>query len=395
MKILYITYDGIRDAIGQSQIIPYINGLSSRGSDFTVLSFEKKNNSNCITQVLNRQVNWKSLKYTGQPAVISSCYDVIKGFLLGICILFREKKQIIHARGYVSALVGILLKLFFKAKFIFDMRGMWAEEKVDAGVWRKSGFLYKATKYFEKQFFSNADTVIVLTDNAKNLISQNPHAGHKQIEIIPTCVDTNNFSAVNQDALKDELGLSGKFIILYLGSLGTFYAFNEMVDFFSTILKNNYVANPYFLIITNNPSGDVYQNMQSIPRDNYCIKRLPYTELKNILPVADVSLMFYRRNLSKAGCCPTKFGESLACGLPIIINSGIGDTESIIKKEEIGVVVEEFSQDGYKKAMEQLMLLLSKKNDLRKKCRQASVKYFSLENGINKYWEIYQGLSRA
>ena len=40
-KILFITYDGLTDQLGQSQILPYIKGLSKMGYQFTILSCEK------------------------------------------------------------------------------------------------------------------------------------------------------------------------------------------------------------------------------------------------------------------------------------------------------------------------------------------------------------------
>ena len=276
------------------------------------------------------------------------------------------------------------------------MRGLLAEEKVDAAAWKKNGFLYKITKYLEKVFFFYADITIVLTDSSKEFVSKNSHPSHKRIEIMPTCVDTNSFLPTGLDLGKQRLGLNGKFVIVYLGSLGTFYALDEMADFFSVVLKNNYVNNPYFLIITNNPSNVIYQSLQlrNIPKDSYDVRQMTRAQLKDALPVADVSLMFYRRILSGAGCCPTKFGESLACGLPIIINTGIGDTESIVNNEKIGVVVKEFSQESYKNAIEQLMQLLSERNALRQRCRLASIKHFSLDKAIDKYSKIYQRLAK-
>ena len=41
-KVLYITYDGMTDPLGQSQVLPYLVGLSEKGYKFTILSFEKK-----------------------------------------------------------------------------------------------------------------------------------------------------------------------------------------------------------------------------------------------------------------------------------------------------------------------------------------------------------------
>ena len=47
------------------------------------------------------------------------------------------------------------------------MRGLWADEKVDSGVWDKTGFLYKIVKSLEKVFLLNADKTISLTESGK------------------------------------------------------------------------------------------------------------------------------------------------------------------------------------------------------------------------------------
>ena len=39
-NVLYITYDGINDPLGQSQIVP-IEGLAGRKYNFFIISFEK------------------------------------------------------------------------------------------------------------------------------------------------------------------------------------------------------------------------------------------------------------------------------------------------------------------------------------------------------------------
>ena len=41
-RILYITFDGITDPLGRSQILPYLAGLSKMGHTIHILSQEKK-----------------------------------------------------------------------------------------------------------------------------------------------------------------------------------------------------------------------------------------------------------------------------------------------------------------------------------------------------------------
>lgn len=395
-NILYISYDGITDPIGQSQIVPYIKGLSRKGVSFTVLTFEKKMDHDPAAETLDNEIRWRKLRYHKNPPIISTLYDTINGVIKGISILAKEKIRIIQARGYVSVGIALILKRIFGAKYIFDMRGMWAEEKVDAGVWRKEGLWYKIIKYFEKVFLLNAEEIIVLTHNFKKAVSKSPYVKHTNIDVIPTCTDTNQFLPNVPISTNQRLELNARFTVIYLGSLGTFYGLEEMIGFFSVISKH-YTDNPLFLILTNNPSSSIQELMRSkkIRKENYMVKHVPYREIKEILPNANISLMFYKRILSGAGCCPTKFGESLACGLPVIINSGIGDTEEIIRKEKVGVVVNEFSDTAYDKATEQMIELLSEGDALRQRCRAAADKYFSLANGTEKYWQVYQKLLRT
>ena len=393
MKLLFISYDGITDSIGQSQIVPYIKSLSDKGADFTVLSFEKKNNFNSSAKMLDSRVNWKKLRYHKDPPVISTCYDIITATITGILISVKEKVIVVHARGYVPAMIALILKWLLKVKFIFDMRGLWAEEKIDASLWKKNSFLYKITKYFEKKFIVQSDEIIVLTNKAKETIESSVYGKFKNIYVIPTCTDMDEFTPRSSLSAKKKLGLNGKFIVIYFGSLGTFYGLTEMLDFIS-VLSKYHIVNPFFLIISNNISNPILETIKfsNIPEENYRLIQLPYKELKGILPTADISLMFYRRYFSKAGCCPTKFGESLACGLPVVINSGIGDTEDIIARERVGIVVEEFSEFAYKKASEQLLHLLLQQDELKKRCRATAEKYFSLTKGTERYWKVYQNL---
>ena len=45
IKILYITYDGISDPLGMSQVLSYLKLLPKKNFKIFVFSFEKKKNS--------------------------------------------------------------------------------------------------------------------------------------------------------------------------------------------------------------------------------------------------------------------------------------------------------------------------------------------------------------
>ncbi|MFB6306546.1 MAG: hypothetical protein ABEH43_06090, partial [Flavobacteriales bacterium] len=140
IKVLYISYDGITDPLGSSQVLPYILRLSEKGVDITLLSFEKEKNYNknneYVAQLLeNAGISWVSENYTKYPPVLSTFYDVYKMKKTASGLHKEKAFDIIHCRSYIASLVGLKLKNKTGVKFLFDMRGFWADERVEGGLW--------------------------------------------------------------------------------------------------------------------------------------------------------------------------------------------------------------------------------------------------------------------
>ncbi|HQQ07029.1 MAG TPA: glycosyltransferase, partial [Candidatus Omnitrophota bacterium] len=90
---------------------------------------------------------------------------------------------------------------------------------------------------------------------------------------------------------------------------------------------------------------------------------------------------------------PIKFGEYLACGLPVVVISGVGDTDTICSNERVGVVISSFAHEELSRAAEELLSMTNDASSLKARCRKAAERFFSLENGIKAYGDIYCSLS--
>jgi glycosyltransferase involved in cell wall biosynthesis len=95
--------------------------------------------------------------------------------------------------------------------------------------------------------------------------------------------------------------------------------------------------------------------------------------------------------ISQHGGSPTKVGEYWAAGLPVVVTPGIGDTEEIIRRERVGVVVSEFSGEAYDHALSELLNLLEDPY-LPGRCRAAAEKHYSLETACERLQELYSAL---
>lgn len=403
MKTLYISYDGITDPLGQSQVIPYLKGLSKKGVKFTLLTFEKilslKNNEmgwSLKKELVESNIGWKYLIYHKKPSVPATLYDLIQGILVALWTAKKERIEVVHGRSFIGAIIALFLKKLTGIKFILDVRGLWADERVDGGIFLKDSWLYKISKYIEKVLLLNADEVVVLTHSVKRIIEEFPYLKGKnlKIHVIPTCADLKLFKPQKKsdDVLKP-LKLDNKFIFLYLGSLGTWYMLEEIVDFYCKARED--ILNSHFLFITPSSNGLIYDviKKKGLEDSDFSNKSVAYSDVKKWISVADASVFFIKPLFSKKSSCPTKFGESLACGLPMVINSGIGDCDEIVINERVGVVINEFSQKEYGRAIKELKVLLSEGDELRQRCRRVAEKYFSLEIGVDRYWNIYNRLN--
>ncbi len=395
MNTLYISYDGLLDFVAQSQVLPHLEGLSGKGHNITLLTFEKirsRGDKALLEKYRDRltrsNIDFIWLKYHKRPVVPATVFDIAHAFFAGMGIFRRKKIEIIHARGYVAAIMATLMRYFFRAKVIFDMRGFWPDEKVDAGFWRKQDVLYKLFKRIEGYLLSRSDAVVVLTESAKVFLSKR-HSLKRDVYIIPCCTDLKAFRPFQENIPPANNVIADKCTILYAGSLGSFYDLDKILDFFVFLKKREKTAR--LRIITNYPEDAIRRKarMRDINESDYLVERLGLSEMPEAFSEACLSLIFYKRQTSGIGCCPIKFAESMAGGVPVAISSGIGDCDDIVRDNKVGVILKDFSEEEYEQAFKTIREFFNDRGQLRFRCRAVAEKFFSLSSGIEKYHNVY------
>ena len=235
-KVLYISFDGLTDPLGQSQILPYLENLSDIGHQITILSLEKEhnfrlNNRLVREKIKDRLIEWEFLFYKSSIPILSQFlnYSRLSRKARNLFFLNRNSKfEIVHARSYLSGLIALQLKNKFKSNFLFDMRGFWVDERIEGGIWRLSNpvhkILYNYFKSKEKILIENADAIVTLSQKAKLFIKNNfSIKNESKVVVIPCAVDLNLFSPTAKsleakNKLRSSLSISSeKFIVSYLG----------------------------------------------------------------------------------------------------------------------------------------------------------------------------------
>lgn len=397
-RVLYVTYDGALEPLGQSQILPYVRGIAMRGAHVTLLSFEKRRDfgthrcrsaqAKTLSAMLRQEgIRWIPLLYHKRPTVPATCWDVLNGLVWGLWLIRRDRLAAVHARsGVASSLIGWLLKRISGIRLLHDLRGFWADERREAGQLQPEGLLYRTIKRLESLFLRDAEEVVVLSQAARQTLEEWPGLQVRRVTVIPTCVDLGKFTLPHRPQMQRTAP-----VFVYAGSIGPLYLLNEMFRFFEESLR--LFPQAHFFLLTRNQE-EAFQELRqrNIEEDAVTLASLPSAEVPRWLARAHVGLAFYRPGWGRRGMCPTKIGEYLAMGLPVIVNDGVGDVRDLIGGNQVGVVLDDFSTDSFRAALSHLEKLWADPM-LSARCRSLAESYFSLNTGVDRYWEIYQRLA--
>jgi glycosyltransferase involved in cell wall biosynthesis len=398
-KILYITHNGITDHIGQSQIAPYALGLAERGHDIHIVSAEKpgrellKQRYQALFDA--RAIRWSYVTYHNRPPLISSFLDVMRMRRLALAIADRERPALVHCRSYLPIPIGVEVKRRVGAKLLIDFRHFWVEAGLEDQPFK---FVYKTFKRWEPGYFAAADHVVTLTKRAADILNgwYPSAAGLDRFTVIPCCADFDHFDTtkVSDEALqklRQTLGFApDDLVLLYLGSLGPDYLLKEMMLLFRELRAIRPTAK--FLFVSNNGEEQVRTMARTLdlPADSIRFTTAPRDDIPAYLKLTDLSVFFYRADLSRAGCSPTKLAELLAADVPVIGNTGVGDLDELLSLDKnCSVVVKDFTPETLRAALEQVLAV---PRSARARIRAASGEYRT-EEGVRRYDTIYRKLT--
>ncbi len=402
-RVLFISYNGMLEPLGQTQVLPYLRVLAKRGVRFTLLSFERagafepegvEQCEQLRRELAGRGIEWHWLRYHGRPSIPATIYDVFAGIRKAGSLVQRNKIEMVHARSHIPATIALALKKRFGTKLIFDLRGLMAEEYVDAEHWRKDSLPYRITKSAERQILAATDGIVTLTERIwpiirewEGLRGRSPHH-----VVIPCCVDLDRFRFDPAERMRrrQELGLADQFTLIYSGSLAGWNLTEKMADFFANFVRRNTRA--HLLWLTTGDHERVRELMKSrrIGADQYSVLAVAAAKVPSYLAAADAGLAFNKPCFSRIASSPTKNGEYLACGLPLIINTGVGDCDALVNDWRAGVLVSDFTEDQYALAADSVEAMAAAPG-ARDKARRVAEQLFDLETvAAERYASLYE-----
>lgn len=399
---LYLCYFGLREPLVQTQVIPYLRELAANGVGMSLLTFEPEMKTRWTADSIaawrqrlrDAGIEWHMLPYHKRPSLPATLYDIIRGGWRAAAIARRENVAVLHGRSHVGAAIGALARWLSGGKLIFDIRGFLADEYADSGNWNVTGPSYRLTKLAERWLYRSADGFVVLTEKAREIVSSAGAAG-RPIEVIPCCVDWERFSAagaMDRDALREEMGLTGRTVIVYAGALGGYYLIDETAELFAAARNDD--PQVFALVLTQGSPAAMTSALASLgfSSSDSRVTQVGPDDVPRYLRAADIAVALVRPSYARQSMSPTKFAEYLAAGLPVIATAGIGDLDVHIEEGRVGVLLQRLDRDAYRQAL-QAIKELRRDPELAARCRAEARKRYDLQTvGGARYRRLYDRL---
>jgi len=393
VRALYICYFGLREPLVQTQVLPYLRELAAEGAKIFLLTFEPERWDHAPWRERLRAdgIEWLASKYHKRPTVPATLFDIAAGVIRTVRVARKHRIAILHARGQVPALIGAIAKRFTRAKLLFDVRGLMADEYVEAGNWKAGGWLYRTAKGVDRFLYRSADAFVVLTERLRR---EQFAAESKPVEVIPCCLDPERFAigAGERDRIRSLLGASDRTVIVYAGSLGGSYLEREMAEFFAAAKRHDPRVFP--LILTHSNPDRMMNRLASLgfSGNDFHIELVAPQFVPKYLAAGDLAVSIVKPGYSKIAMSPTKFAEYLASGLPVIATRGIGDVDEQIERERAGVLLDGLDAASYEKAFTQVQALRNEP-ELPGRCRAFAASAYDLHSvGGARYSRLYRRL---
>lgn len=420
INVLYLSYNSVMTSgILQSQVLTLLQLLSKKYSEeisFTLVtlehwddyfdrerkkSFRKQLENSGIRVIILPKFLPAQLHYSNRKndfdyklfSLFLLLIDLKIVFWVSVWQVVRRKIRIVQARSYVPGLIGLFLKKLTGIKLVFDPRGLIPEELQLTQGWSEENPSFKRWKKIEKWLLQKSDAVIVLSE---------PFAEHyKKIVpalspvIVPCCVDTERFiyDRNKRLALRAKNNFTDKFIVLYvMGHYVPYQDFDTASDLFNRIVQH--IPSAHFLVLT----PDIAQITNRLQKgghaqDRYSVFKVSFAEIPDYILTADIGLLARVPSVISKVASPVKFAEYLACGVPVLAQPEIGDTEKVLTTRDIGQLIKDNQLTPENINWLKNLLNPTFRDELAKQCRSSAIHIFAWENYLSDYHNLYRQLS--
>jgi glycosyltransferase involved in cell wall biosynthesis len=398
-RILYVTFDGVLQPLGFSQVVRVIAALAQRGFPYGLLSVERKSDLADGDKVrrLERLLGEVEIPWTpvgvdlgGSARRVAEAFARVTG--AAAAIVGRQRTSLVHARGYQAAAIANAIGRIKAVPYLFDARGCWIDERPD---WFGYSTAYAVGKFVERNLYEGAKAVVTLTElHAGDVIDGAfGKKDRRVVETIPTCADYGEFAILPNRPAKPEgssvvppdvqLRLRDRIVISIVGALNRSYLPEQTLALFKYARELNPLV--HLLVLTQQQREYGKQLAAAgIPAEDVTLASATHEDMPTWLSWIDFGLLLLADTIAKRGSMPTKLAEFFAAGVRPVAHACNSEMASWVRRAGSGVLLETTKDEDLRRAAYEIATSSANVTDLRR-ARDLTAPHFSLSSGVERY----------
>lgn len=310
-----------------------------------------------------------------------------------------EERVVVHARGLGAAFAAVEVARAAPAqvKVVYDVRGDYEAEhafhvagRADARDPRVRVGLARIRRT-EGIACRRADRVLCVSHALRDALEARHPGTADKTDVVPCGHDAERFrlDPAARTAWRARLGLTDRFVVCFAGALAAWQLPEQAVRL--GVLARRIRPDAHLLLLTPEVDrGLALLRAAGLGSDAASVRSAPHDDMPGLLNAADVGLLLRRRDAVNAAASPTKLAEYLACGLPVIVTDGIGDSSALVRDGGAGEVV---SDPDDPVALERALRRLMDEPPERAAVAALARERLARERFVATYVRLYSGLA--
>jgi len=270
---------------------------------------------------------------------------------------YRNTVDVIHAHGLNAAFVAKMLAGLFRKRAVVSIHAIYnlSKKPMLARLMKISLFTF--------------DTVLTLANRSKAELLKIGLVNAK-VKVFTHWVDQEALRPMDKGACKKELGLKGKFVVLFVGRLIEIKGVNLLLEVAMRVAD---IKDLLFVFVGDGPLANEVKDMSDSFSNVFYVGKVEKETLILYYNAADVVIApsLYEEGFGRV------ILEALSCGTPVIASNKGGVPEAL--DESVGILIEP-KIDEIKRAIESLYAHSEKLENLRRNCRTYAENRFSENN---------------
>lgn len=368
--LTYLTVDSIQQGVGASQVLPYIRGIAEEGMATRLHTFEEGPAPPRLSADLGEHIEWHPHRF-GSPGSVGGLDRVVRGALA------IRGAHLVHARSDLAAASALLART---DRWVWDIRSFWVDQRIALGMTTPGSRSERAMRSIERRAARRSSAITTLTAAAIPELARRHGTGvADKAQVVTTCVDLDRFAF---SPLPD-----GPVRLLLSGTFNALYDTEAMLRLHRAVQR----LQPATGLSLLRPAATSLD--EQVRAQGGEVGKRPFADMPAAVASHHAGLSICRTDQPDAlvAAMPTKIGELLACGRPVVASAGLGDVDSLLGETGAGVVLQGTSDDDLVRGAHELVDLLAD-SATPERCRRVAEQHFSLDRAVDTLVGIYRSI---